>query len=241
MKRVFDFSVSLIGLILSSPVLIPVAFLVWMQDFKSPFYIPTRIGKDKEEFKMIKLRSMIVNADTSGVDSTGKNDIRITKIGNVIRKFKLDELSQLWNVLKGDMSLVGPRPNVKKETDLYTDLENKLLSVKPGITDISCIVFSVEGDILADKLDPDIAYNKIIRPWKSRLGLIYIENKSLKLDIQLIFLTAVAIFSKERALTKIAKILIRLDVEEEVIEISKRKKNLYPYPPPGTDIIVESR
>ena len=99
----------------------------------------------------------------------------------------------------------------------------------------------VEGDILADKLDPDIAYNQLIRPWKSRLGLIYIENKSLKLDIQLIFLTAVAIFSKERALTKIAKILIRLDVEEEVIEISKRKKNLYPYPPPGTDIIVESR
>jgi len=241
LKRVFDFSVSLIGLILSSPVLIPVAFLVWMQDFKSPFYIPTRIGKDKEEFKMIKLRSMIVNADTSGVDSTGKNDIRITKIGNVIRKFKLDELSQLWNVLKGDMSLVGPRPNVKKETDLYTDLENKLLSVKPGITDISSIVFSDEGDILADKLDPDIAYNQLIRPWKSRLGLIYIENKSLKLDIQLIFLTAVAIFSKERALTKIAKILIRLDVEEEVIEISKRKKNLYPYPPPGTDIIVESR
>ncbi len=241
MKRIFDFSVSLIGLILSSPILIPVALLVWMQDFKSPFYIPVRVGKDKAEFKMIKLRSMIVNADTSGVDSTSKNDIRITKIGNVIRKFKLDELSQLWNVLKGDMSLVGPRPNVKRETDLYTDLENKLLSVKPGITDISSIVFSDEGDILADKLDPDIAYNQLIRPWKSRLGLIYIENKSLKLDIQLIFLTAVAIFSKERALAKIAKILIRLDVEEEVIEISKRKKKLYPYPPPGTDIIVESR
>ena len=139
------------------------------------------------------------------------------------------------------MSLVGPSPNVKKETDLYTDIENKLLSVKPGITDISSIVFSDEGDILADKLDPDIAYNQLIRPWKSRLGLIYIKNQSLKLDIQLIFLTVVAIFSKELALTKIVKILSKLEVDEEIIEISKRKKNLYPFPPPGTDIIVENR
>ena len=90
-----------------------------MQDFKSPFYIPTRIGKDKEEFKMIKLRSMIVNADTSGVDSTSANDERITKIGMSFENLS-DELSQLWNVLLGDMSIVGPRPNVKKETDLYT-------------------------------------------------------------------------------------------------------------------------
>ena len=241
MKRIFDFTVALVGLILSAPILIPVILLVWLQDFKSPFYIPNRIGKNKTEFKMVKLRSMIVNADSSGVDSTSANDERITKIGYVIRKFKLDELSQLWNVLLGDMSIVGPRPNVKKETDLYTKVEENLLDVKPGITDISSIVFSDEGDILANKLDPDIAYNQLIRPWKSRLGLIYIKNQSFILDLQLILLTIIAIFSRKLALRNIVKILIKLKVDEEIIEISKRKKNLYPFPPPGTDIIVENR
>ena len=241
MKRLLDFSVSFIGLLLFAPILLPVIFIVWIQDFKSPFYIPLRVGKDKVLFKMVKLRSMIVNADASGVDSTGANDERITRIGNIIRKFKLDELSQLWNVLIGDMSLVGPRPNVKKETDLYTNVEESLLNVRPGITDISSIVFSDEGDILADKPDPDIAYNQLIRPWKSRLGLIYIKNQSFILDLQLIFLTIVAIFSKKRALGKIVKILTELNVNEEIIEISKRQKSLYAFPPPGSDVIVEKR
>lgn len=241
MKRIFDLTVSLIGLIIGSTILVPVIFLVWVQDFKSPFYIPIRVGRNKKEFKMVKLRTMIINADLSGVDSTGANDERITKIGNVIRRFKLDELSQLWNVLKGDMSLVGPRPNVKKETDLYTHVEENLLSVKPGITDISSIVFSDEGDILADEPDPDLAYNQLIRPWKSRLGLIYIKNQSFSLDLQLIFLTLIAIFSREQALSKVAKILKALDVDEEVIEISIRKKNLYPFPPPGANDIVLNR
>lgn len=223
------------------PILFPVIFIVWIQDFKSPFYIPLRVGKNGKLFKMIKLRSMIVNADSSGVDSTGLNDERITRIGKIIRKFKLDELSQLLNVLIGDMSLVGPRPNVKKETDLYTDIENDLLSVKPGITDISSIVFSDEGDILADKSDADLAYNQLIRPWKSRLGLIYIKNQSFMLDIQLIFLTVVSIYSRDLALASIVKILSRLEVDNEIIEISKRKKDLYPFPPPGANKIVECR
>lgn len=241
MKRLLDFSVSFIGLLLFAPILLPVIFIVWIQDFKSPFYIPFRVGKNKMLFKMIKLRSMIVNADSSGVDSTGINDKRITRIGKIIRKFKLDELSQLWNVLMGDMSLVGPRPNVKKETDLYTDIENDLFSVKPGITDISSIVFSDEGDILADKPDPDLAYNQLIRPWKSRLGLIYIKNHSLVLDIQLIFLTVVSVFSRDLALAGVVKILSKLEVDNEIIEISKRKGDLYPFPPPGSDKIVENR
>ena len=111
---------------------------------------------------------MIINADSSGVDSTSATDSRITSIGHVIRRFKLDELTQLWNVFLGDMSLVGPRPNVRKETDLYTIPEKLLLTVRPGITDISSIIFSDEGDILANKKDPDLAYNQLIRPWKSR-------------------------------------------------------------------------
>ena len=126
---------------------------------------------------MVKIRSMIINADKTGVDSTSSDDMRITSVGKVIRKLKLDELSQLWNVLIGDMSLVGPRPNVKSETDLYTKIEKNLLNVKPGITDFSSIVFSDEGDILSGSDDPDLLYNQLIRPWKSRLSLFYIEKR----------------------------------------------------------------
>lgn len=241
MKRLMDIVISLTGLLIASPVLIIVSILVWIQDFKMPFYIPYRVGKDQKQFKMIKLRSMIVNADASGVDSTGANDSRITSVGHLIRKFKLDELTQLWNVLRGDMSLVGPRPNVISETNLYTDVEKKLLDVRPGITDISSIVFSDEGDILSNHNDPDLAYNQLIRPWKSRLGIIYIDNQSFLLDIQLIFMTVVAIISKKKALSWISKKLVQLQVNENTIEVCKREADLLPHPPPGSEKIVEAR
>lgn len=241
MKRVLDFTASLFGLLVLSPILIVVIVLLWMQDYKLPFYIAPRVGKDEKQFNMVKLRSMIVNLDTSGPDSTSANDIRITPLGHFIRKFKLDELGQLWNVLVGDMSLVGPRPNVKKETDLYTAVEKKLLSVKPGITDFSSIVFSDEGVILEDKDDPDLAYNQFIRPWKSRLGLIYIENQTLVLDIQLIFCTVLAILSKENALAWVSRKLQELGADDTVVVMSRRQIELYPFPPPGTDKIVFER
>ena len=225
----------------SMPILLPVILIVWFQDFRSPFYIASRVGKYEVPFNMVKLRSMIVNADKSGVDSTSSSDSRITPIGHLIRKFKLDELTQLWNVLIGEMSLVGPRPNVFSETNIYTNKEKELLLVKPGITDLSSIVFSDEGDILKDKKDPDLSYNQIIRPWKSRLGLVYIENQTLLLDIQLMFYTAVAIISKKYALAWIAKKLQDLNVDVELIEICKRDIDLYPYPPPGSSEIVLKR
>src|ERR671924_606491 len=127
LKRVFDVVLSVLGLVLASPVLLPTMVAVWLQDFHSPFYIAPRVGRGGRAFRMVKLRSMVVNADKSGVDSTGANDRRITAIGSFVRRFKLDELTQLWNVLIGDMSLVGPRPNVKRETDLYTAVEQQLL------------------------------------------------------------------------------------------------------------------
>lgn len=241
MKRLMDIVISLTGLLIASPVLIIVSILVWIQDFRMPFYIPYRVGKNQKQFKMIKLRSMIINADASGVDSTGANDSRITSVGHLIRKFKLDELTQLWNVFRGDMSLVGPRPNVISETNLYTEIEKKLLDVRPGITDISSIVFSDEGDILSNHNDPDLAYNQLIRPWKSRLGIIYIDNQSFLLDIQLIFMTVVAIISKKKALSWISKKLVQLQVNENTIEVCKREADLLPHPPPGSEKIVEAR
>lgn len=241
MKRIFDFTCAFFGLVLASPILIPVMFLVWIQDWHSPFYIAPRVGKKERLFRMFKLRSMIVNADKSGVDSTSSNDKRITGVGRFIRKYKLDELTQLWNVLLGDMSLVGPRPNVKRETDLYTLEEKKLLSVKPGITDFSSIVFSDEGDILKDQNDPDIAYNQLIRPGKSMLGIFYIENRSFFLDIKLIFLTIVAIVSKEKALVYLVEILRNCKANSLILQIASRKENLVPMPPPGANNIVTNR
>ena len=241
MKRIFDLLASAAGLILASPVLLPVMFLVWRQDKHSPFYVAPRVGRGGGEFKMVKLRSMVINADKSGVDSTSANDRRITPVGHFIRRYKLDELTQLWNVLTGDMSLVGPRPNVKRETDLYTAAERQLLDVKPGITDFASIVFSDEGDILKDQADPDIAYNQLIRPGKGHLGLFYIAHRSLWVDIQLCFLTALAIVSKSRALDGIGRLLAQLGAPPDLIELASRRAPLKPTPPPGGDRIVTSR
>ena len=188
-KRGFDIIASLIGLLIFSPLLTLFTLLIWLQDFKSPFYISNRVGKNEKIFKIIKLRSMVINADKKGIDSTSLNDERITRIGHFIRSYKLDELSQLWNVFKGDMSLVGPRPNVKRETDIYTSTERELLSVKPGITDFASIVFADEGEILSGVKDPDISYNQLIRPGKSELGLFYISHQSFLLDIFILILT----------------------------------------------------
>jgi lipopolysaccharide/colanic/teichoic acid biosynthesis glycosyltransferase len=241
MKRLVDVLLSFLGLLISAPILLPTMVAIWLQDFHSPFYIPWRTGKGGRLFKMVKLRSMVVRADSSGVDSTSATDPRITPVGYFIRRLKLDELIQLWNVSMGDMSLVGPRPNVERETDLYTAEEKKLLSVRPGITDISSIVFADENEILKDSQDPDLDYNQLIRPWKSRLGLIYVEKKSLLLDLHLIFLTAVAIVSRKRALQGVQRILERLEVDETVRRVALRSKKLMPHPPPGMDEIVTHR
>ena len=240
-KRLFDLAVALILIIVFSPFLMLFSLLIWKQDWHSPFYIAPRVGKKGKIFKMIKFRSMIVNADKSGVDSTSANDSRITPLGNFIRKYKIDELPNFFNIIIGTMSFVGPRPNVKRETDLYTMEEKHLLTVRPGITDLASIVFSDEGKILEGSINPDLDYNQLIRPWKSRLGIFYVNNKSIWIDIQLMLLTAVAIISRQKALNGINRILSKLSADEKLIEIVKRESRLIPYPPPGSDMIVSSR
>ena len=241
LKRAFDIVASAIGLVLASPILLPVMFLVWREDRHSPFYVAPRVGKDEKPFRMVKLRSMVINADKTGVDSTGANDRRITPVGHFIRRYKLDELTQLWNVLKGDMSLVGPRPNVKRETDLYTPLEKGLLKVKPGITDMASLVFADEGEILKDHADPDIAYNQLIRPGKGALGLFYIEHRSFAVDVYLCFLTLLTVISRDRALEALQGLLTRLGAPDDLRRLASRKEPLVPTPPPGASHIVTSR
>jgi lipopolysaccharide/colanic/teichoic acid biosynthesis glycosyltransferase len=241
LKRLLDILGSLLGLTLASPVLVPVMVAVYLQDWHSPFYVAPRVARGGGTFRMVKLRSMVVNADKSGVDSTGARDKRITAVGHFIRRYKLDELTQLWNVLIGDMSLVGPRPNVKRETDLYTAIERKLLTVRPGITDFASIVFSDEGDILADKPDPDLAYNQLIRPWKSRLGILYIEHRTVALDLKLCLATLLAIFNRPAALARVVSLLTQLRADADLIRIARRVDPLLPVPPPGATEVVMSR
>lgn len=246
-KRIFDVVASFCGLLVFSPVLLVFMVLVWRQDRHSPFYYGERTGRDGRLFKMVKLRSMVMNADKSGVDSTSADDRRITRVGHMIRKYKLDEITQLWNVLKGEMSLVGPRPNVKRETDLYTAEEKRLLTLRPGITDMASVVFADEGKILSGKKDPDLAYNQLIRPWKSRLGLVYVDNNDLWLDIKLIWITAMAVFIRYEALDEIGDILEDMrdegarGIDGELIAVARREKEPYAAPPPGAAEIVQSR
>lgn len=224
-----------------SPILLVSLISIWWQDYHSPFYIAPRVGKNNRIFRMVKLRSMVIKADESGVDSTSADDSRITAIGHFIRRFKLDEISQLWNVLIGDMSLVGPRPNVIRDVGIYTSAERGLLSIRPGITDISSIVFSDENEILKNSSDPDLDYNRLIRPWKSRLGLLYVEKHNLLLDLELIMLTVVAVFSRERALNRVQMILNSLNAEDMVKNVARRKNKLKPFPPPGATENVNQR
>ena len=237
-KRIFDIIFSLSGLLFFSPILISFLILVSRYDKKSPLYISPRIGKNSKIFNLIKIRTMTVDADKKGISSTSDNDTRIIPIGQKIRKYKIDELTQLFNVLIGNMSLVGPRPNVKSEVDFYTEVEKELLLVKPGISDFSSIVFSDEGKILKNKENPDLSYNQLIRPWKSRLGLIYIKHQSILLDLELIIYTLVALISKPIALKWIVKKLKKFNVDKKIIDVAKRENELYPYPPPGSDKIV---
>ena len=241
MKRLFDFTAALLGLIVLSPLLLILCLLIWLQDRHSPFYIATRMGRGEKPYRMIKLRSMIIRADANKVDSTANNDPRITVIGRTIRRCKFDEIPQLWNVLVGEMSLVGPRPNVARETDLYTSEEKRLLSVRPGITDISSIVFSDEGSILEGKPDPDLAYNQIIRPYKSRLGLLYVDHASLGLNIKLVVLTLFSAVDRRAALERLARIVDGLGASQELVTITKRIEPLRAAPPPGNTEIVQAR
>lgn len=241
LKRSFDLLVSALGLLITSPILLSAMVAIWWQDRHSPFYIAPRVGRKGKPFQMVKLRSMVIDADKSGVDSTGATDARITRVGHLVRRYKLDELCQLWNVFRGDMSMVGPRPNVHRDAALYTDEERHLLDVRPGITDFASIVFSDEGDILAGSDDPDLKYNQVIRPWKSRLGLLYVENHGFFVDLKVIWLTVIAIVSKAKALKGLQPVLKELGADGQLMRVAMRVDPLFAYPPPGADEIVMSR
>jgi lipopolysaccharide/colanic/teichoic acid biosynthesis glycosyltransferase len=238
LKRIFDILFSLLVLVVFFPLICTFVLLVFLQDFGFPFYVANRIGQNGKKFPMIKIRSMVINAESKGAISTSTDDGRVTFIGKFVRKFKIDELSQFINVLIGHMSVVGPRPNTYLwGVDLYTNLEMRLLDVKPGITDMSSIVFSDESEIVKGSKNSDLTYNQLIRPWKSRLGILYIQKSSILLDIKICMITLIAIFSKSIALKEINKILKKLNADIDLIEVAKRKDVLLPFPPPGSETV----
>jgi lipopolysaccharide/colanic/teichoic acid biosynthesis glycosyltransferase len=197
-KRIFDFICSLGCLIVLSPILFISILLIWLEDRKSPFYIAPRIGLNGKMFKIIKLRTMVIDAEKYGVHSTAADDNRITRVGKILRKYKLDEMLQLVNVVKGEMSMVGPRPQVAWAVESYSEEEKKvLLNMRPGITDEASIKFRNEGEILKGSSDPDKDYFKKIHPEKMRLSMAYAKNMSLGFDLKILFRTFLCIFIKE--------------------------------------------
>jgi lipopolysaccharide/colanic/teichoic acid biosynthesis glycosyltransferase len=190
------------------------------------------------KLRMLKFRTMIPDAWLSGVNSTASGDRRITRVGKVLRRFKLDELPQLWNVLAGDMSLVGPRPQVASDVALYTIEECRLLDVRPGITDLASVVFADEGRILAGSADPDLLYNQIVRPWKSRLALACLDHASPALDLRILWLTLLSAFLRRHALDGVAKLLYAWNVDPMLRRAALRLAPLRPWPPPGANEIV---
>jgi lipopolysaccharide/colanic/teichoic acid biosynthesis glycosyltransferase len=193
-KRAFDIFFAVIGLLFISPILLVLALLISFDSKGGVFYKQVRIGKNLVPFKLFKFRSMYTNADKKGLLTVGNNDSRITKIGYYLRKYKLDELPQLINVLIGDMSFVGPRPEVEKYVKLYTQEQREVFKVKPGITDWASIQYVKENEILAKSTDPEKTYIDEIMPAKLKLNLEYANNNSVLIDIKIILLTIKAIF-----------------------------------------------
>ena len=194
MIRLLDIIFSVVGLLLLSPLFLIIYILIRCESKGGGFYCQQRVGKDGRMFGLYKFRSMRTGSDKKGLITVGGHDSRITRMGYFIRKYKIDELPQLWNVLKGDMSLVGPRPEVKKYVDLYTEEQRRVLSVRPGITDYASIEYVDENEILGKADNPDRVYVEEIMPAKIKLNMRYIENRSLKEYFKIIGLTFINIF-----------------------------------------------
>lgn len=189
MSRLFDVVFSVLGLLILFPVFLILYLLIVLESRGGGFYVQSRVGRNGKDFRLYKFRSMYIGADKKGLITVGGRDPRMTKTGVFLRRFKLDELPQLFNVLRGDMSLVGPRPELRYYVDMYTPEQRKVLTVRPGITDYASIEYVDENRILGSAVDPQQAYLKEIMPHKILLNMRYIEAQSLNEYFKVIFLT----------------------------------------------------
>ncbi len=232
-KRVIDLAGGILGLIVSLPVILLFSLLIFLQDRENPFYVSVRIGQYGQPFRMIKLRSMEPDSDRSGVNTVIKGNPQVTAVGRVIRATKIDELPQFFHVVMGMMSLVGPRPNIPAGVALYTEAERGLLLTKPGITDFSSIAFRNLDNLLEDQPDANMAYNQLIRPWKSQLGILYVQNRSVKVDLVCIALTGLLLISERQAKLGLGRLLRKMGAEEELVGIVEGTRPLRKAQPPN--------
>ena len=194
-KRAFDFIAALVGFILTAPIFFAIAFAIKLDSPGPVFYRGIRVGQYGKEFRMFKFRSMVENADKIGGPSTAGDDPRLTRMGKFLKKFQLDELPQLLNVIKGEMSIVGPRPEVPFYVDMMTPEErNVILSVQPGMTDWASLWNFHEGEILRGSADPEKTYQEKIRPEKMRLQMKYVRERNFLVDLNIILQTVLKIF-----------------------------------------------
>jgi len=198
MKRIFDFTLSLIAIIILLPLFILIALLIVLTSKGGPFYFQTRIGKGGKPFKIIKFRTMYKDSDKKGLLTVGKKDPRVTHIGHFLRKTKLDEVPQLFNILFGHMSFVGPRPELPKYVNLYNERQRQVLSVRPGLTDYASLEYINENEILAQAENPELYYMEHVMPAKLELNLKYIQDQSFTTDLIIIFKTIARIFHAQR-------------------------------------------
>ena len=196
MKRIFDVTASGLGLLLLSPLFLIVAIWIRLDSPGPVFYRQTRVGRYNKDFRLLKFRSMRIGSDKKGLITVGGRDPRVTRSGYWIRKYKLDELPQLINVFKGDMSLVGPRPEVRKYVDLYTPEQLHVLDVRPGITDMASIRYRNENELLEQAADPEQFYRDTVMQDKLRINLKYVSDHSFFKDIRIILMTFKAVVSE---------------------------------------------
>jgi len=192
--RLLDILLSIFGLVVLFPFFIIISLFILLDSRGGIFYKQLRVGKNNSDFYLLKLRSMKTNSDKNGLLTIGTNDSRITRIGKFLRKYKIDELPQLINVLKGDMSMVGPRPEVRKYVELYSDEQKKVLNVKPGITDYASIEYRNENEIIAKSANPEEVYINEIMPAKLELNLKYISKRSVSSYLKIICKTIINVF-----------------------------------------------
>lgn len=216
MKRLFDIVFSLLGLIIISPIFILLSLIIVLDSQGGIFFRGVRVGRYGKDFRIFKFRSMVKDAEGKGKWNVGDNDSRITRIGHFLRKSKLDELPQLINVLIGDMSFVGPRPELRYYVDMYTERERRILEMKPGITDWASVTHFKQFVSFTQSADPDKEYVEKIRPLKLELQLYYYEHRSFRMDIRIIIFTVSKMIYRNLELPK--------DIKEVITQFNHKNK-----------------
>lgn len=197
MKRILDIVFSSFGIILFSPIFLLISFLIVIDSKGGVLYYQTRVGKDNVDFNLLKFRTMKIDSDSNGLLTLGNRDHRITRIGYYLRKTKIDEFPQLINIIKGEMSIVGPRPEVRKYVNMYNETQKKVLSIRPGLTDYASLAYINESELLAAENDPESFYILKVMPHKIELNLHYIQNNTILKDFKIILKTLYLLLKKK--------------------------------------------